>query len=182
MPRNSSRLLQPAQVKCVLLQGCRSLSKNSRLLDSLWIGVNKLETVHSPSPSISQQCGELASVHQCGHLCFFQHTHTQKLLSCIRLFATPWIVAHQAPRSMGFSRHEYWSGLPFPSPSSSIVVCLNPLTASSGDDRPLLCTTQHLLETICVPLRSQRKAPAPLYLVESGHRSIGFWYQMGWLP
>ena len=32
------------------------------------------------------------------------------------LFATPWTVAHQAPRSMGFSRHEYWSGLPFPSP------------------------------------------------------------------
>ena len=107
------------------------------------------------------------------------YTHTQKSLSRVRLFATPWIVAHQAPRSMGFSRHEYWSGLPFPSPSSSIVVCLNPLTASSGDDRPLLCTTQRLLETICVPLRSQRKAPAPLYLVESGHRSIGFWYQMG---
>ena len=42
--------------------------------------------------------------------------NTQKLLSRVRLFATPWIVAHQAPRSMGFSRHEYWSGLPFPSP------------------------------------------------------------------
>ena len=44
------------------------------------------------------------------------HTHTQKSLSHVRLFATPWIVAHQAPWSMGFSRHEYWSGLPFPSP------------------------------------------------------------------
>ena len=44
------------------------------------------------------------------------NTHTQKSLSRVRLFATPWIVAHQAPRSMGFSRHEYWSGLPFPSP------------------------------------------------------------------
>ena len=30
--------------------------------------------------------------------------------------ATPWTVAHQAPLSMGFSRQEYWSGLPFPSP------------------------------------------------------------------
>ena len=29
-------------------------------------------------------------------------------------FCDPWIVAHQAPRSMGFSRQEYWSGLPFP--------------------------------------------------------------------
>ena len=41
-----------------------------------------------------------------------------KLLSCVRLFATPWTVAHQALPSMGFSRQEYWSGLPFPSPSS----------------------------------------------------------------
>ena len=39
-----------------------------------------------------------------------------KSLSCVRLFATPWTVAHQAPPSMGFSRQEYWSGLPFPSP------------------------------------------------------------------
>ena len=37
-------------------------------------------------------------------------------LSCVRLFATPWTVAHQFPPSMGFSRQEYWSGLPFPSP------------------------------------------------------------------
>ena len=36
--------------------------------------------------------------------------------SCVRLFATPWTVAHQAPQSRGFSRQEYWSGLPFPPP------------------------------------------------------------------
>ena len=35
--------------------------------------------------------------------------------SCLSL-ATPWTVARQAPLSMGFSRQEYWSGLPFPSP------------------------------------------------------------------
>ena len=39
-----------------------------------------------------------------------------KSLSRVRLFATPWGVAYQAPPSMGFSRQEYWSGLPFPSP------------------------------------------------------------------
>ena len=38
-----------------------------------------------------------------------------KSLSRVRLFATPWTVAHQAPPSMGFSRREYWSGVPFPS-------------------------------------------------------------------
>ena len=37
-------------------------------------------------------------------------------LSPIRLFATPWTVAYQVSPSMGFSRQEYWSGLPFPSP------------------------------------------------------------------
>ena len=36
--------------------------------------------------------------------------------SHVRLFATPWTVAYQAPLSMGFSRQEYWSGLPCPSP------------------------------------------------------------------
>ena len=35
-----------------------------------------------------------------------------KSLSRVRLFATPWTVAHQAPPSMGFSRQEYWSGVP----------------------------------------------------------------------
>ena len=39
-----------------------------------------------------------------------------KSLSHVRLFATPWTVAHQAPPPMEFSSQEYWSGLPFPSP------------------------------------------------------------------
>ena len=39
-----------------------------------------------------------------------------KSLSRVQLFVTPWTVAHQAPQSMEFSRQEYWSGLPFPSP------------------------------------------------------------------
>ena len=37
-------------------------------------------------------------------------------LSRVQLFATSWSIAHQAPLSVGFSRQEYWSGLPFPSP------------------------------------------------------------------
>ena len=38
------------------------------------------------------------------------------VFSRVRLFMTPWTVAHQVPLSVRFSRHEYWSGLPFPSP------------------------------------------------------------------
>ena len=59
-------------------------------------------------------------------------------LSRARLFATPWTAAHQAPLSMRFSRPEYWSGLPFPSPElyigygnikgfSGSIVVKNPL-------------------------------------------------------
>ena len=39
-----------------------------------------------------------------------------KSLSHVQLLATPWTAAYQAPLSMGFSRQEYWSGLPLPSP------------------------------------------------------------------
>ena len=42
--------------------------------------------------------------------------HSVCVLSRVRLFATPWTVAHQVPLSMEFSRREYWSGLPFLSP------------------------------------------------------------------
>ena len=39
-----------------------------------------------------------------------------KSLSRVRLFAMPWTVAYHASQSMGLSRQEYWSGVPFPSP------------------------------------------------------------------
>ena len=44
-----------------------------------------------------------------------------KSLSRVRLFATPWTTAYQAPPSMGFSRQEYWSGVPLPSLMHVIV-------------------------------------------------------------
>ena len=44
-----------------------------------------------------------------------------KSLSRVQLLATPWTAAHQAPLSMGFSRQEYWSGVPLPSPAVEAV-------------------------------------------------------------
>ena len=41
--------------------------------------------------------------------------------SHVQLFATLWTVAHQAPLSTGFSKQEYWSGLPFPSPLDGLM-------------------------------------------------------------
>ena len=49
-----------------------------------------------------------------------------KLLSRVRLFMTPWTVAYQAPWSMGFSRQEYWNGLPFPSPGDLLDPGIEP--------------------------------------------------------
>ena len=52
-------------------------------------------------------------------MCIIQSMYTwmrTQSLGCVWLFVTPWIRAHQIPLSMGFPRHEYWSGLPFPSP------------------------------------------------------------------
>ena len=49
-------------------------------------------------------------------LCYVMLCYVMLSLSHVHLFANTWIVAHQAPLSMGFSRQEYWSGLPFPSP------------------------------------------------------------------
>ena len=43
-----------------------------------------------------------------------------KSFSCVLLLATPWTAAYQAPPSMGFSRQEYWSGLPLPSPMTNL--------------------------------------------------------------
>ena len=43
-----------------------------------------------------------------------------KLLSRVPLFTIPWTATHQAPPSMGFSRQEYWSGVPLPSPTASL--------------------------------------------------------------
>ena len=48
-----------------------------------------------------------------------------KLLSRVRLLATPWTAAYQAPQSMGFSRQEYWSGVPLPSPKSRSVMSIS---------------------------------------------------------
>ena len=49
-----------------------------------------------------------------------------KLLSRVRLLATPWTATYQAPPSMGFSRQEYWSGLPLPSPFYTLwdLICV----------------------------------------------------------
>ena len=74
-----------------------------------------------------------------------------KSLSCIWLFATPWTVACWAPPSMGYSRQEYWSGLPFPSSEYHPVICNKVLP-------PLL--SRWNLRSIITPHTSSSIAPS----------------------
>ena len=74
-----------------------------------------------------------------------------KSLSRIWLFATPWTVAYQAPLSMGFSRQEYWNGLPFPSPGDLPNPGIEPrsptLQADTLPSEPpgkLICSVHHV--------------------------------------
>ena len=84
-----------------------------------------------------------------------------KLLSRVWLFVTPWTVAYQAPLSMEFSRQEYWSGLPFPSPGDlpdpgnepgSPTLQADALP-SEPPEKPLgVCLLVWLLSSVLVPL------------------------------
>ena len=54
-------------------------------------------------------------------LCY-KASYSCVLSHCVQLFATSWTIAYQVPLSMGFSRQEYWSGLPFPAPGNLPVL------------------------------------------------------------
>ena len=61
-----------------------------------------------------------------------------QLLSCVQLFATPWAIDCQGPLSTEFSRQEYWSGLPFPSPGDLLSLGIEPGSPALQEDFRLL--------------------------------------------
>ena len=71
-------------------------------------------------------------------------------LSRVRLFATPWTIAHQAPLSMGIPRQEYRGGLPFPSPSNLPSPGIEPKSLSSPALTGGFFTTRATWEAVCV--------------------------------
>ena len=92
--------------------GCWSPTPHSQKSDYTGVGILSLLQGIFPTQGLN-----LGLLH-CRWI-LYQLSHKwkkEKSLSWVRLFVTPWIVAHQAPPSLGFSRQEYWSGLPFPSP------------------------------------------------------------------
>ena len=73
------------------------------------------------------------------HVCMLSH------FSHVRLFVILWTIAHQAPLSMGFSRQEYWSGLPFLFPGDRTQVCY-----ASCIDKQVLYHKHQLRSPVCV--------------------------------
>ena len=87
-----------------------------------------------------------------------------KSLSRVQLFETPWTVTYQALLSMGFSRQEYWSGLPFPSPGDLSDPAIEP-------GSPALQADALLSEPPGKPDGTDRGASNGLFLT----RSVGLW-------
>ena len=91
-----------------------------------------------------------------------------KSLSRVRLFATPWTVARQAPLSMGFSRQGYWSGLPFPSPGDLPNPGIEPGSPALQEDallsepsrKPQVSFKTHSLENFNWSRKDSQQTPA----------------------
>ena len=64
-----------------------------------------------------------------------------KSFSRARLLATPWTAAYQAPPSMGFSRQQYWSGVPLPSLNHLLCSSLNPVVTHAIPPSIFVCTS-----------------------------------------
>jgi len=94
-----------------------------------------------------------------------------KLLSRVRLCATPWTAAYQAPPSMGFSRQQYWSGVPLSSPSYMYIhkyampmPCILGFPGSSTDEESTQCGRPCFDSWIeKIPWRKDR-LPTPVFL------------------
>ena len=122
-----------------LLNGKRSFVFTTSCLQSPWPPA--LKTIHFSQPvnplffSLPKECKP--DHHLIQHIlsrpgiflptpCFIKEKEREKSLSHVRLFATPWTIAYHAPLSMGFSKQEYWSGLPIPSPKDLLDPGIKP--------------------------------------------------------
>ena len=93
--------------------------KNTNALFSLYN-----QWVHFP-PSQKKSKAVVLTCVSCVCACLLSHFRH------VQLFTSPWIIAHQAPLSMGFSRQEYWSGLPWPPPGDLPDPGIEPISLKS---------------------------------------------------
>ena len=94
----------------------------------------------------------------------------------VRLFEIPWTVAHQAPLSMGFSRQEYWSGLPFPAPGDLPDPGIEPMSLAWQADSLLSLIMQSKVENRHSRQNNTETKPHILYNLncEFVHKSFLF--------
>ena len=100
-----------------------------------------------------------------------------KLLSCVQLFGTPWTVAYQAFPSMGFSRQEYWSGLPFPSPGDLSNPGIKPMSPALQADAFTLWATRESMQMTPVQFLGWRRErlPTPVFWPGEFHGLYSPW-------
>ena len=87
----------------------------------------------NPIPYCSRKNSRLYTLPMCVcvHACACVHTHAHLVALSCQLFAAPWAAACQGPLSMGFSRQEYWSGLPFSTPGDLPDRGIKPMSFAS---------------------------------------------------
>ena len=92
-----------------------------------------------------------------------------KSFSRVRLLVTPWTAAYQAPPSMGFSRQEYWSGMPLPSPHH----VLGTLKPNLNSFEPLLA--DHRCKAVPLTTASRELFARDLRMEVKYEEALGFW-------
>ena len=101
--------------QCLYLEGIFAIAEDGALFLSVARLLSSLPFLFLETPKVVQESCSTST-----HILSINIFTTACVLSHVWLFATPWTVACQAPLSMGFSRQEYWSELPFPIPGISI--------------------------------------------------------------
>ena len=94
-----------------------------------------------------------------------------KSLNRVRLLATPWTAAYQAPPSMGFSRQEYWSGVPLPSPR---VPEWLPFSSPGDSPDPGMEPRSPALQADALPSDPQGKPKCINFSIMKQRQEIGF--------
>ena len=86
-----------------------------------------------------------------------------KSLSCVQLLATPWTAAYQAPLSVGFSRQEYWGGVPLPSPRGKLGRdklgvwgwCKHTTVHNTDNQKDLLYCTENYIQYLVITYKGK---------------------------
>ena len=88
-----------------------------------------------------------------------------KSLSCVRLVATPWTAADQAPLSVGFSRQEYWSGVPLPLSKSGDFLGGSTIKILPSNARGVILISGQIAKIRTTSLMARKKKKAANYIL-----------------